>query len=70
MDVTALIVLVIFVGAIVILCCAAYTYVKFCIKNNRRTNSIKMKVTSNFDEKDLFDFMIFFCIPVKFGFDL
>ena len=56
MDVTALIVLVIFIGAIVILCCAAYTYVKFCIKNSRRTNSIKMKVTLDFDEKDLFEF--------------
>ena len=50
MDVTALIVLVIFIGAIVILCCAAFTYVKFCIKNNRRTPSLRMKVSCKLKE--------------------
>ena len=50
MDVTALIVLVIFIGAIVILCCAAYTYVKFCIKKNRRPASLRMKVSCNIEK--------------------
>ena len=52
MDVTALIVLIIFIGAIVILCCAAYTYVKFCIKNKRRTTSLRMKVSCSIKESN------------------
>ena len=44
MDPVATVVLVIFAGSIVFMCCASYIFMKFCFKRNRETNAELSKV--------------------------
>ena len=44
MDLVAIVVLVIFAGSIIFMCCASYIFMKFGFKRNRDTNAELSKV--------------------------